>query len=173
MRSLWRISNHCDLAGLGGEKSDGRWHTAAPGKRIVYLSEHPAVALLETLANLKGNPALFPEKYQLIEVHVDDAVFSAIGALSDPKGSSPKGSPFDQNTPIELTRRAGDNWLKNKGSELVSVPSFPSPHSINFLLNPLHPDAKRVVVANCSSIKYDKRLFHAGASRVPNPRPGP
>ncbi len=41
---LWRISNHDDLVGLGGEKADGRWHSAARGKRIVYLSEHPALA---------------------------------------------------------------------------------------------------------------------------------
>lgn len=163
-RSLFRISNHSDLAGLGGEKSDGRWHTAAPGKRVVYLSEHPAVALLETLANLKGNPALFPEKYQLIEVQVGDDVFSAMTVLSDPKGN-----PFDLDAPIEVTRRAGDNWLQSKASALVSVPSFPAPKSINVLLNPLHPDAGKVVIANCSWIKYDKRLFHASASPVPGP----
>ena len=162
MRSLWRISNHCDLAGLGGEKSDGRWHTAAPGKRVVYLSEHPAVALLETLANLKGNPALFPEKYQLIQVHIAEGVYSAMTALSNPKGN-----PFDFDAPIEITRRAGDRWLQSKASALVSMPSFPSPKSINVLLNPLHPDAGKVVTANCSWIKYDKRLFHASASPVP------
>jgi RES domain-containing protein len=164
LRSLWRISNHCDLAGLGGEKSDGRWHTSAPGKRIVYLSEHPAVALLETLANLKGNPALFPEKYRLMEVHFADDLYAAMTALTDPKGN-----PFDLNAPIEVTRRSGDAWLQNKASALVSIPSFPSPHSTNVLLNPLHPDAAKVVVANCSWIKYDKRLFHAHASRVPSP----
>ena len=54
MRLLWRISNHCDIQGMGGEKSDGRWHTAKRGKRIVYLSDHPAIALIEVLANLKG-----------------------------------------------------------------------------------------------------------------------
>jgi RES domain-containing protein len=34
---------------LGAEKSDGRWHAAARGKRIVRLSEHPAAALIEML----------------------------------------------------------------------------------------------------------------------------
>ncbi|MEA2543931.1 MAG: hypothetical protein QOH35_5297, partial [Acidobacteriaceae bacterium] len=47
MRLLWRISNHCDLQGMGGEKTDGRWHTAKRGKRIVYLSDYPALALIE------------------------------------------------------------------------------------------------------------------------------
>lgn len=155
MKSLWRISNHCDLAGLGGEKSDGRWHTASPGKRIVYFSEHPAVALLETLANLKGNPALFPEKYQLIEVQVEDDVCSVVTALSDNKGNA-----FALDAPMAACRRAGDAWLKSKTSALVAVPSFPSPRSMNILLNPLHPDAKKVIVRECSYIRYDKRLFH-------------
>jgi len=73
-RVLWRISNHGDLAGLGGEKTSGRWHTAARGKRIVYLSEHPAVALIEALANLKGDPKLFPDTFQLIRISVADSV---------------------------------------------------------------------------------------------------
>lgn len=155
MKSLWRISNHCDLAGLGGEKSDGRWHTAAPGKRIVYLSEHPAVALIETLANLKGNPALFPEKYQLIEVHVEDDVYSAMTALSDNKANV-----IALDAPIAACRRAGDGWLRSKASVLASVRSLPSPRSLNVLLNPLHPDATKVIIAECSWIRYDKRLFH-------------
>lgn len=159
MKSFWRISNHCDLVGLGGEKSDGRWHTAAPGKRIVYLSEHPAVALLETLANLKGNPSLFPEKYQLIEVQVEDEVYTAMTVLSDNKGNA-----FSLDAPIAACRRAGDNWLRSKASALVSVLSLPSPRSMNVLLNPLHPDAKKVIIAECNWIKYDKRLFHVYSS---------
>ena len=78
MKTLWRVSNHCDLDGLGGEKADGRWHTAARGKRIVYLSDSPAGALLESLANLKGNPELFPEKYQLLEISVPDDVYASM-----------------------------------------------------------------------------------------------
>ena len=79
MRLLWRISNHCDLQGMGGEKSDGRWHTAQRGKRIVYLSDYPALALIEVLVNLKGNPKLFPDSYQLMKIPVADHV--TIGAL--------------------------------------------------------------------------------------------
>jgi RES domain-containing protein len=130
----------------------------------VYLSEHPAVALIEALANLKGNPALFPEKYQLIEVHIAEGVYSAMTALADLKGN-----PFGPNAPIQATRRVGDDWLQNKASALVSMPSFPSPRSMNTLVNPLHPDAGKVIIANCSWIKYDKRLFHAHASPIPSP----
>lgn len=157
MKTLWRISNHCDLDGLGGEKSDGRWHTAARGKRIVYLSESPAGALLEALANLKGNPALFPEKYQLLEVTVPDDVYAS---MTFPSGGSPPSRSFYKTLSPSLSRKKGDAWLRNRVSALAGVPSFPSPYSLNILLNPQHPDAGRISIKACRRIRYDRRLFH-------------
>ena len=43
---------------------------------------------------------------------------------------------------------------------ITEVPSVPSPESVNYLFNPLHPDAKGVAIEWCKWIKYDKRLFH-------------
>ena len=56
LTALWRISIFSDLEGLSGERESARWHTAAPEKRIAYLSEHPAVALVEVLVNMHGKP---------------------------------------------------------------------------------------------------------------------
>jgi len=157
VKTLWRISNHCDLEGLGGEKSDGRWHTAARGKRIVYLSESPAVALLESLANLKGNPALFPENYQLIEISVPDDVYAA---MAFPSGGSPASRAFYRTLPQAVSRKKGNRWLFSNLSALAGVPSYPSPYSLNILLNPKHPDSRRISIKVCRRIKYDSRLFH-------------
>jgi RES domain-containing protein len=149
---LWRISNHCDLQGLGGEKCDGRWHTVARGKRIVYLSEHPALALLETLANLKGNPMLFPDSYQLLKVTTRDNV--RVGSLRADQLQDNWRDNMNQ------TRSIGDSWLATGDAALLAVPSIPSPESINYLLNPLHHDAEAVKVEWCRRIEYDNRLFH-------------
>ncbi len=152
MRFLWRISNRCDLEGVGGERADGRWHIAARGKRIVYLSEHPALSLIEALANLKGDPRLFPDAYQLIKTAVPDSVSTdAISAAT---------LPHDWRTNLPQTQSVGDAWLAAKTSALLSVPSLPAPESINFLLNPRHPDARHLAVEWCKSITYDERLFH-------------
>jgi RES domain-containing protein len=156
MPTLWRISNRCDLEGIGGEKADGRWHTAARGKRIVYLSEHPAVALLEVLANLHINPKLFPESYQLIKVITPDDLL--IGALS------PTALSNIWRDHLAETQAIGDNWLDRRSSALLSVPSVPSPESFNCLLNPLHPDARSLEIEWCKWIKYDQRLFHVSAT---------
>jgi RES domain-containing protein len=150
--NLWRISRHDDLHGLGGELADGRWHTAAKGKRIVYLSEHPALALIEVLANLKGNPLLFPDAYRLMKISVHPKVWSAT-PTTDPL-------PETWRDDLTLTRTLGDAWLTARTSALLRVPSAPSPESFNYLLNPLHPDAQTLITDWTRWVTYDKRLFH-------------
>jgi RES domain-containing protein len=159
VKKLWRISNCCDLSGIGGEKYDARWHTAARGKRIVYLAEHPALALVEILANLKGDPSTFPEKYQLIEIDVEDRVMMACRAF---------GKSDWRNSAIAVTQAFGNDWLKSRRSALLAVPSFSSPMSTNYLLNPLHPEASKIKVASCKWIEYDQRLFRI---RIGQPEP--
>lgn len=149
---LWRISNHGDLAGLGGEKTNGRWHTAARGKRIVYLSEHPALALIEALANLKGDPGLFPDTYQLIRIGVAESVSR--------EALDPNILSNNWREDIPETRLAGDSWLGNGRSAMLAVPSGPSPESLNYLFNPLHADARGLVIEWHKRIAYDMRLFH-------------
>jgi RES domain-containing protein len=61
---------------------------------------------------------------------------------------------------MDRTRSIGDSWLESKGSALLAVPSFPSPESTNYLLNPLHREAALISIEWCKWIAYDKRLFH-------------
>jgi RES domain-containing protein len=156
--TLWRISNHGDLEGLGGERSDGRWHTAQRGSRIVYLAEHPALALIEALANLKGNPALFPERYQLMKINASDSVSTSVfaaGALS---------TGWREN--LRETQSAGNSWLAEANSALLAVPSAPSPESLNYLFNPRCAEVKSIVVEWCRWLSYDKRLFRIGPDQI-------
>ena len=157
MRFLWRVNNHCDLQGMGGEKSEGRWHTSERGKRIVYLSDHPALALIEVLANLKGNPQLFPDTHQLMKVTVADQVATGTLELNHLSGNWRN----DENQ----TKSIGDSWLAGAQSALLAVPSVPSPESVNYLLNPLHPDANAVEIEWCKWIEYNKRLFHTPGTK--------
>ena len=150
--NLWRISRHDDLEGIGGEKADARWHTAAKGKRIVYLAEHPAVALVEILANLKGNPALFPDSFRLMKIEVPPTV--TVAELD------PRSLPKSWRTNTQTTRGIGDTWLASADAALFRVPSAPSPESFNYLLNPRHSDAVLLSVNWQRHVDFDKRLFH-------------
>lgn len=153
MDTFWRISNRSDLEGMGGEKADGRWHTAERGKRIVYLSEHPAVALIEVMANLHSDPNILPEAYQLVKVVASEPASTETVHVDRLRE--------DWRDDLAATQSVGDQWFRNRTSCLLVVPSVPAPESLNYLLNPLHVDAKKLQVEWCKWIKYDRRLFRA------------
>ena len=66
MPFLWRISNHPSLSGEGGLHFSARWHTA--GRRIVYLAESPAGAMVEALVHLELDETDWPRAYHLLQV---------------------------------------------------------------------------------------------------------
>ena len=149
---FWRISNYPDLTGYGAELSAGRWHTATDGKRVVYLAEHPAVALIENLASLRGDPRFFQQHFQLLRI-------SSHSTTPPKELISKQLATIDRDNP-KTTQTIGDAWLAAKSSALLRVPSIPSPESWNYLLNPLHADASLLKLDWARHITYDKRLFH-------------
>ena len=149
---FWRISNYPDLTGYGAELSAGRWHTATDGKRVVYLAEHPAVALIENLASLRGDPRFFQQHFQLLRI-------SSHSKTPPKELISKQLATIDRDNP-KTTQTIGDAWLAAKSSALLRVPSIPSPESWNYLLNPLHADASLLKLDWARHITYDKRLFH-------------
>ncbi len=149
---FWRISGHASLDGLGAELSSGRWHTAAPEKRVVYLAEHPAVALLENLVNLTGVPEFLPDNFQLLKI----AGGTDIKVSSLTPGQLATVNPDD----LAPTQRLGDTWIADQRSALLRVPSIPAPESWNYLMNPRHPEAAGLTLEWARPVAYDKRLFH-------------
>jgi RES domain-containing protein len=120
---------------------------------MVYLSEHPAIALIENLVSLDGDPRFFQQHFQLLKIVTTGAAIPV--AKLTPKQLAPI-NPDDPAT----TQTLGDAWLAARTSALLRVPSIPSPESWNYLLNPLHPAAARIKVDWARRITYDKRLFH-------------
>jgi len=147
---LWRISNYTDLYGIGGLKASARWHSR--GRRVVYLSSTPASALLEILVHLEIEEDRLPRSYKLLEVQVSDDI--SIEKIED-RANLPKGWQKKQS----VTQALGDQWLAGNSSALLQVPSALVPHTSNFLLNPLHRDAARILVASVSRQGLDRRLI--------------
>jgi RES domain-containing protein len=116
---LWRISNYADLSGAGGMRASGRWHTR--GKRIVYLADHPAGALLEMLVRIY--PDLIPPTYTLLRISVPDIVNFAEIEIDE--------LPADWRQQPATTRQLGDNCstgIKRRCSK--SHPALPLTHGI-------------------------------------------
>ena len=143
--TLWRISNHADLRGVGGLRASGRWHTA--GRPIVYLAEHPALCLLEVLAH-DVDAGDLPRGYRWLKVEAKRSM------RIEPVRELPRAWTADLGT----TRTIGDRWLVERRTPLLSVPSVVAPESFNYLLNPAHPRAYAARVVTTFAYPLDPRL---------------
>lgn len=145
---LYRISNYADLTGKGGELADGRWHTRQLGRRIVYLSDHPALCILEILVHM-GEKEWFPDSYQMLSVDVPDALIQRL---------QPEELPNGWQTNLAVTQQIGNKWLASLKGGLL-VPSVVAPASMNCLLNPSAPEIKGLTVHVVGRYPFDKRLL--------------
>ena len=149
---LWRVSNYADLSGEGGRRVAARWHER--GRPAVYLAEHPALALLETLVHLEIDPDELPSHYQLLTVEAPHAV--AVEELTEAELAA---RIVNWRRTPEHTRMLTRAWFDERRTALLRVPSAIVPAAFNYLFNPLHPDAARIAVVARQTAEFDTRLF--------------
>jgi len=149
-RTLWRISRYPGVTGEGGLYVDGRWHTK--GHRIIYAAEHPALALIETMAHLNLSIDEIPDDLKLCRLEVADVADLAF------RKTLPDGWQSNE----LMSRKVGDAWLASLSHPLFEVPSAILPHSMNVLINPDHPVVQGLTTVQQVSVEdiwIDKRFI--------------
>lgn len=158
-RTLWRIATDApayeahDLSGAGAKETGGRWNEK--GAPVVYASESRALACLETIVHL--NAAALPLNRYLVAIEVPDDVWG--GAAQARASSLPVG--WDAAPSGRVSISFGTAWLKGLSSALLFVPSVIVPEEVNVLINPLHPDSRRLAATKARRWLYDPRLTNA------------
>ena len=145
MIQAWRVGRQlfADLSGEGARQHGGRWNT--PGRPMVYMAEHPALAVLEVRVHLDLPPDLLPDDYVLMQVDLPDEPPEDVVAM-----------PADP-------RAFGDAWLASGRTAVLRVPSVIVPHTSNLLLNPRHPRAADARITLTTPFQFDPRLWEGGA----------
>jgi RES domain-containing protein len=151
MLEAWRMvkAKHAATAfsGEGAAKTGGRWNSR--GVAVVYTSATRSLAALETLVHL--NPLVMFD-YRLIRLEFDEGLVERL---------TPAVLPADwkMEPPPPSTRRLGDEWARALRSAILAVPSVIIPDETNYLLNPAHPDFKRVAIGKPAPFRSDPRLL--------------
>jgi RES domain-containing protein len=147
---LFRIADerHPIWDGTGAALIGGRWNS--PGKPVIYGSLTYSCALLEVLAH--ANIGRIPSTQRYVIVVVPDGVSIQIAD----ENSLPEGWDAENSTPA---RDFGDQWLKEAKSAILIVPSVVAKLDRNALVNPIHPDAKKLIVSEPKEVIWDRRLF--------------
>lgn len=152
MPTAWRIvkKRHADSAfdGEGARRYGGRWNS--PGTPVVYASDTRALCLLEVLTGLGSAKPV--RSYVLIPVTFDDSLILSIQPNDLP-------SEWRQSPPTPSTQGIGDEWADNLRSAILRVPSAIVPEEFNFLLNPAHPDFRRIQIGTPQDFTIDSRLL--------------
>lgn len=157
---VWRLgpARHPPLDGEGARRASGRWNPR--GVPMVYTSAHLSLAVLEKLVHVDFDT--FPADVVCYEIDVPDELPVRVVELAGLPGG------WDSMPASAFTQELGAAWAREPADSpgILSVPSVVVPRERNFLLNPLHPDAKRWKVVNREPFRLDVRLRRA-SGQVP------
>ena len=155
---LWRIAADTkrypasDISGAGAAKSPGRWNDT--GEAVLYAAPTIAMAVLETAAHI--DDAGLPLNRYLLELDVPDEVWNLreeldVAALPLTWSAIPAG---------QASVKVGSAWLASLRTPILLVPSVIVPEEYASLINPLHPECKRITARIVRLFEYN-RLFRS------------
>ena len=105
------------------------------------MAAEPSLTVLEVRVNLSLHFEDLPRDYVLLRIETGPASIEQVETMP------------------QNPRNFGDTWLRAKRSALLSVPSIIVPQARNMLLNPAHPQAAQIRVADITPFGFDARLW--------------
>lgn len=161
------------MSGTGAFLHGGRW--SPRGRHVVYTAGSIALAMLEVLVHLDDAEAFRAKRHVYHAVTFDDATLSVLPVEYLPEG-------WNARPETNASRAVGDEWLDEAPGVVLGVPSVVVPGefhddlaSMNYLVNPHHPDFEEVVtVGEVRPLDWDPRVAPVRSRGVPkSPRPWP
>ena len=152
MITAWRLvkPRHAAAAfdGEGARLHGGRWNS--PGTRVAYASDSIALAALEVLAQLQSTAVL--QAYSLVSLRFPEESVELLEPAALPARWRRFPSPPEN-------QAIGDRWVAQGRSLILRVPSAIIPAAANFLINPSHPEFRKVVIGRPERFAFDPRLL--------------
>ncbi len=150
-RIVWRITTarraRTAFSGDGARLYGGRWNPK--GVSLVYCAESRALAMLEMLVQDEPLRA----RYVVIPATLPDGM--AIERVDNTR----LPSDWRSLRRVEHLRTIGATWAASRRTMVLAVPSAVLPEETNYLLNPLHPEFKRLRIGKPSTLVTDVRLL--------------
>jgi RES domain-containing protein len=148
--TVWRLTraDRVALDGEGGRLYGGRWTPV--GYRVVHAASTAALAVLERLVHTSAEH--IGDALVLTPIEIPDTLH-VTEVLEHTLMRKWRSTP-----PPEALQQIGLAWLLAGETALLSVPSAIVPHERNMLLNPAHPDFRRVKPGKSQPFTFDQRL---------------
>ena len=133
--------------GVGARSVAGRWHSR--GTLVVYASGSISLAAVELLVHLDAAEVL--SSFVKCAVTFDDRLVTRADPATLPRN-------WRADPPPLALRSIGDDWAAAGTSAVLAVPSAVVPEEWNYVLNPAHPDFRRVTIGAVQPFDFDPPL---------------
>lgn len=136
-----------DLSGKGAELFGGRWNRK--GVPCIYTSATLSLAALEYAVN--NSLYRIPRALSYTIYEIPDKGYHKLSISSLP------GNWTDRPVPAS-TMDIGSELLRENKKLVMAFPSVIIPDEYNYLINPLHPDIKKVRILDIKDFVFDIRI---------------
>ena len=145
---------HSTLEGRGAALSSGfRWNPLHT--RLVYTADSRALSMLEVAVHLDWSEDLPQDRYY-VEIDIpDDMLILKVNMDELPLG-------WDAKPATKITQAIGETFVRQHKAAVLEVPSAIVPFEHNYLINPIHHDAKRIWVVRSTQMIFDQRFLFNG-----------
>jgi len=132
----------------------GRWNR--PGTPMVYASATLSLAALEYMVN---HPDISTIPADLIAIPADIPRTARIEAV----GEAGLQSGWREYPAPDVLAELGTEWARQRRSPALAVPSAVVPQELNYLINPEHPDFRKIRIGKPTRFSLDPRLRKANS----------
>ncbi|MEM7217463.1 MAG: RES domain-containing protein [Pseudomonadota bacterium] len=130
----------------GARALSGRWHAA--GDPVIYASERYSTAMLEKLVYLPGR---LPPNQHYVELTIPTGVsYEVVNGDALPGWHAKDG---------RVSRAFGTQWVRERRSAILIVPSVVARMERNLIFNASHDDFSRIEAGLETPVWWDERLF--------------
>lgn len=135
------------LSGEGAKLHGGRWNSI--GTACLYTAESIALCVLEYAANVSLHQ--LPPSLTITVYTIPENSWREFSLAELPKNWQEVPAPAE-------TQEWGTQLLQEAKHLALRVPSVIIPSEYNYILNPLHPDFKKVKIKEVPPFTFDSRI---------------
>jgi RES domain-containing protein len=148
---VYRLSRQAfinDISGYGAEKTGGRWNSK--GIAVLYTAASRALAVVEIAVHVPIG--IIPINYFMATINVPENDIIKVDINDLPAN-------WNTNPFVKDTQAIGNDFIRKNEHLVLQVPSATVAGDHNYLVNPRHPEFKKVKIKSIDPFVFDVRLF--------------
>ncbi len=137
------------LSGKGAALKGARWNS--PGVELIYTATNRSLAMAEVAVHNSGD--ILSSDFVMVTIFIPENISMQKLVEAD--------LPAHWNVFPHLlnTQKIGDQFILEGSHCILQIPSVVTKGDFNILINPAHPEMKKIKIVSIEKFPFDQRLF--------------